>query len=221
LGILLNHAQPCEELVDIGTARGGGIFVLDDLVHRDGFLGLAHVLIQVSAAEKIFRGKEFILIEVSPRFLIFFRGFFPSYPVPTRHLPAGHRHASADSIDGMSPEAVHEAVARAVKRARQGDGPTLLEIKTYRYKGHSISDPQKYRTKEEVDEYKQRDPIQTVLQTILTKKYATQEEIDAINKRVNDTVVESVKFAEESPWPDDSEVLKDVYIDANYPFIVD
>jgi pyruvate dehydrogenase E1 component alpha subunit len=127
----------------------------------------------------------------------------------------------ADSIDGMSAEAVHEAVARAAKRARQGDGPTLLEIKTYRYKGHSISDPQKYRTKEEVDEYKQRDPIQQVLQTILTKKYATQEEIDAINKRVNDTVAGSVQFAEESPWPDDSEVLKDVYIDAHYPFIVD
>jgi pyruvate dehydrogenase E1 component alpha subunit len=127
----------------------------------------------------------------------------------------------ADSIDGMSPEAVHEAVARAVKRARQGDGPTLLEIKTYRYKGHSISDPQKYRTKEEVEEYKAKDPIQTVLQTILTKKYATQEEVDAINQRVNNTVTESVKFAEESPWPDDSEVLKDVYVDKNYPFIVD
>jgi pyruvate dehydrogenase E1 component alpha subunit len=127
----------------------------------------------------------------------------------------------ADSIDGMSPEAVHEAVARAVKRARQGDGPTLLEIKTYRYKGHSISDPQKYRTKEEVDEYKQKDPIQQVLSTILSKKYATQEEIDAINKRVGDTVAAAVKFAEESPWPDDSEVLKDVYVDKNYPFIVD
>jgi pyruvate dehydrogenase E1 component alpha subunit len=127
----------------------------------------------------------------------------------------------ADSIDGMSPEAVHEAVARAVKRAREGDGPTLLEIKTYRYKGHSISDPQKYRTKEEVDEYKQKDPIQTVLQTILTKKYATQEEIDAINKRVNDTVTESVKFAEESPWPNDDEVYKDIYLDQKYPFIVD
>lgn len=127
----------------------------------------------------------------------------------------------ADSIDGMSPEAVHEAVARAVKRARQGDGPTLLEIKTYRYKGHSISDPQKYRTKEEVDEYKQRDPVQTVLETILGKKFATPEEIDAINKRVNDTVAGSVKFAEESPWPDDSEVLKDIYIDQHYPFILD
>ena len=60
-----------------------------------------------------------------------------------------------------------------------------------------------------------------MLNTILTKKYATQEEIEAINKRVNDTVAESVKFAEESPWPDDSEVLKDVYVDAHYPFIVD
>jgi len=123
-----------------------------------------------------------------------------------------------DSIDGMSAEAVHEGVARAVKRAREGDGPTLLEIKTYRYKGHSISDPQKYRTKEEVEEYKQRDPIQQVLNTILTKKYATQQEIDAINKRVNETVEGSVKFAEESPWPNDDEVLKDIYADKNYPF---
>jgi pyruvate dehydrogenase E1 component alpha subunit len=112
-------------------------------------------------------------------------------------------------------------VARAVKRAREGGGPTLLEIKTYRYKGHSISDPQKYRTKEEVDEYKQRDPIQQVLNTILQKKFATQEEIDAINKRVSDTVSASVKFAEESPFPNDDEVLKDVYIDPHYPFLVD
>lgn len=127
----------------------------------------------------------------------------------------------ADSIDGMSPEAVHESVARAVKRAREGAGPTLIEIKTYRYKGHSISDPQKYRTKEEVEEYKAKDPIQMVLSTILTKKFATEEEVEAINQRVNNTVAESVKFAEESPWPDDSEVLKDVYMDKNYPFIVD
>ncbi len=60
----------------------------------------------------------------------------------------------ADVVDGMSAETVHESVSRAVKRAREGGGPTLLEIKTYRYKGHSISDPQKYRTKEEVEEYK-------------------------------------------------------------------
>lgn len=127
----------------------------------------------------------------------------------------------ADVIDGMSAEAVHEGVGRAVKRAREKGGPTLLEIKTYRYKGHSISDPQKYRTKEEVDEYKEKDPIQLVLKTILDNKFATQEEIDAINKRVDAIVDESVKFAEESPWPDDDEVLKDVYVDQNYPFIVD
>ncbi|WP_211345721.1 pyruvate dehydrogenase (acetyl-transferring) E1 component subunit alpha [Paraflavitalea soli] len=126
-----------------------------------------------------------------------------------------------DTVDGMSAEAVHEAISRAVKRAREGDGPTLLEIKTYRYKGHSISDPQKYRTKEEVEEYKQRDPIQLVLATILKNKFATKDEIAAIDKRVNDTVVASVKFAEESPWPSDDEVLKDVAMDENYPFIVD
>jgi pyruvate dehydrogenase E1 component alpha subunit len=127
----------------------------------------------------------------------------------------------ADMVDGMSPEAVHEAVARAVKRAREGDGPTLLEIKTYRYKGHSISDPQKYRTKEEVDEYKAQDPIIKVTTTILENNFATQAELDAIDARINAVVGESVKFAEESPWPDDSEVLKDVYIDESYPFIVD
>jgi len=96
-----------------------------------------------------------------------------------------------------------------------------LEIKTYRYKGHSISDPQKYRTKEEVEEYKQRDPIVQVQATILKNKFATQAELDAINKEIEGVVVESVKFAEESPWPNDDELLKDVYVDQDYPFIVD
>lgn len=126
-----------------------------------------------------------------------------------------------DSVDGMSAEAVHESLARAVKRAREGGGPTLLEIKTYRYKGHSISDPQKYRTKEEVEEYKQRDPIEMVRKTILDNNFATKEELDSIDKRVSDVVAESVKFAEESPWPNDDELLKDVYADKNYPFYVD
>lgn len=127
----------------------------------------------------------------------------------------------ADSVDGMSAEAVHEAVSRAVKRAREGDGPTLLEIKTYRYKGHSISDPQKYRTKEEVEEYKQRDPISLVKATILKNKFATEADLEAIDKRVAEKVEASVKFAEESPWPDDSEVLKDIVLQPDYPFIVD
>jgi pyruvate dehydrogenase E1 component alpha subunit len=127
----------------------------------------------------------------------------------------------ADVIDGMSAEAVHEGVSRAVKRAREKGGPTLLEIKTYRYKGHSISDPQKYRTKEEVEEYKSKDPIQSLLKTIYDNKMATEDEIRQINERVDKAVEESVKFAEESPWPNDDEVLKDVYVDPNYPFITD
>ena len=127
----------------------------------------------------------------------------------------------SDMVNGMTPEAVHESISRAVKRAREKGGPTLIELKTYRYKGHSISDPGKYRGKEEVEEYKQKDPVNIVLQTIKDNKLATDEEIKAIDDRVNKMVDESVKFAEESPLPDDDEVLKDVYMDKNYPFIVD
>ena len=127
----------------------------------------------------------------------------------------------ADKIDGMTAEAVHEGVARAVNRARQGEGPTLLEMKTYRYKGHSVSDPQKYRTKDEVEEYKDQDPITKVTRTILDNNFATEGELKAIDDKITLIVDASVKFAEESPWPDDSEVYKDVYIDQNYPFIVD
>ncbi|MFA9206189.1 MAG: pyruvate dehydrogenase (acetyl-transferring) E1 component subunit alpha [Burkholderiaceae bacterium] len=127
----------------------------------------------------------------------------------------------SDKIDGMTAEAVHEAVVRAVKRARDGEGPTLLEMKTYRYRGHSVSDPQKYRSKDEVEDYKNQDPITKVHSTILENKFATEEELKAIDEKIAGIVEASVKFAEESPWPDDSELLKDVYIDSSYPFIVD
>jgi pyruvate dehydrogenase E1 component alpha subunit len=127
----------------------------------------------------------------------------------------------SDTIDGMSCEAVHEGLDRAVKRAREGNGPTLVEIKTYRYRGHSMSDPAKYRTKEEVEEYKDKDPINVVLKTIQKNKWATDAEIEAINEKVKNEVEECVKFAEESPWPSDDELLKDVYMQQDYPFIVD
>ncbi|MBW7890795.1 MAG: pyruvate dehydrogenase (acetyl-transferring) E1 component subunit alpha [Chitinophagaceae bacterium] len=126
-----------------------------------------------------------------------------------------------DTVDGMVPEAVHEAIERAAKRAREGGGPTLIEVKTYRYKGHSMSDPAKYRTKEEVEEYKERDPIEYAKNKLLKVFKVTEEEIEQINDRVKKEVEESVKFAEESPWPDDSELLKDVYVEEDYPFIVD
>lgn len=127
----------------------------------------------------------------------------------------------SDSIDGMSPENVHNGVLRAVNRAKEKGGPTLLEIKTYRYKGHSMSDPQKYRTKEELEEYKERDPIEYVHKVLTDQYKVTEAEIEVIIDRVRAEVEESVKFAEESPWPDDSELLKDVYIQEDYPFIVD
>jgi len=126
-----------------------------------------------------------------------------------------------DKVDGMVPEAVHDAVARAVKRAREKGGPTLLEIKTYRYKGHSMSDPAKYRSKEEMEEYKLQDPIETTLRKLKEEYKVPDQDIDAINERVKAQVDEAVQFAEESPWPDDSEVYKDVYAQEDYPFIMD
>ena len=126
---------------------------------------------------------------------------------------------NAEPVDAMSVEEVHRAVSRAAERARKGDGPTLLEFRTYRYKGHSMSDPQKYRTKGEVEEYKQKDPVEVVKQTILKNKFATQKDIDAIDEKVMQQVDESVKFAEESNFPDPSEALTDIYSEPDYPFI--
>lgn len=127
----------------------------------------------------------------------------------------------ADSVDGMQPEEVHKAIERAVKRAREKGGPTLLDINTYRYRGHSMSDPAKYRTKEEVEEYKEKDPINVVLKTIIDNGWATEDEIEQINEKVKLEVQESVDFAEESPLPDVSEVYKDIYVEDDYPYITD
>lgn len=127
----------------------------------------------------------------------------------------------SEAVDAMSVEAVHIAVAKAAERARVGGGPTLLEFRTYRYKGHSMSDPQKYRTKEEVDEYKRRDPVEVVRTTILERKFATEKELDAIVEKINAQVEDSVKFAEESNFPDPSEALKDIYVQEDYPFAKD
>ena len=126
-----------------------------------------------------------------------------------------------DQVDGMQPETIHDAVARAVKRAREKGGPTLLEIKTYRYKGHSMSDPAKYRSKEEMEEYKLKDPVETTLEKLKKNFGVKDDEIEKISERVKAEVEEAVKFAEESPLPDDDELLKDVYAQEDYPFITD
>jgi len=127
----------------------------------------------------------------------------------------------SEPVDGMSCESVHEAMDRAVRRARKGEGPTFLEMRTYRYKGHSMSDPARYRTKEEVEEYKAKDPIEIVKNTILEKKYADEAWFEEIAAKVKEEVEDSVKFAEESPFPDADELYKDVYAQEDYPFILD
>lgn len=125
------------------------------------------------------------------------------------------------AVDGMSCEAVHDAIKEAADRGRKGDGPTLLEMKTYRYKGHSMSDPAKYRSKEELEGYKSKDPIDGVLDVIQKNKYATEKELEAIGEKIKAQVEESVKFAEESPFPTIDELYKDVYVDENYPYIIE
>ena len=127
----------------------------------------------------------------------------------------------SEPVDAMSVEAVHVAVANAAERARAGEGPTLLEFRTYRYKGHSMSDPQKYRTKEEVDEYKKRDPIEVVRGVILERKFASEKDLESIENKVNAQVEDSVKFAEESNYPDPKEALTDIYTQPDYPFVTD
>lgn len=122
-------------------------------------------------------------------------------------------------VNGMKPEDVHNAIEQAAERARSGGGPTLLDIRTYRYKGHSMSDPQKYRTKDEVEEYKKQDPVEMVKSTILKNKYATEKQLENIMTRVKDLVDESVKFAEESPEPEAHELYEDVYFTPDYPYV--
>lgn len=135
-------------------------------------------------------------------------------------LGASYKMPSA-TVDGMSPEAVRDAIAEAAERGRKGEGPTLLDIQTYRYKGHSMSDPQKYRTKDEVASYVERDPIAHVRGVILENKWNTEEELKAVEKEVKAQVEEAIKFAEESPLPDASELYEDVYMQSDYPFVND
>ncbi len=124
-------------------------------------------------------------------------------------------------LDGMSCEAVHEGIADAAERARKGEGPTLIEAKTYRYRGHSMSDPGTYRSKEEVEEYKKQDPVERVVATMKKNNWIDDKGIEAMEAKVKALVDESVKFAEESPFPAPDELYKDVYVQQDYPFIKD
>ena len=122
-------------------------------------------------------------------------------------------------VDGMNPVKAAEAFDEAIQRARRGDGPTFLEMKTYRYRGHSMSDAQHYRTKDEVKEYQKIDPITQVKDIIIKNNYATEDDIKAINARVKELVAECEKFAEESPFPEKSLMYDAVYEQEDYPFL--
>jgi pyruvate dehydrogenase E1 component alpha subunit len=125
----------------------------------------------------------------------------------------------AKPVDGMTVEAVHEAMEEAAARARRGDGPTLLEMKTYRYRGHSMSDPQTYRTKDEVEEYKHQDPIDKVIEMLKKNKWIDDAGIEKMEAKIRAIVEESIAFAEESPYPAAEELYHDVYVQKDYPFI--
>ncbi|MEL6717957.1 MAG: pyruvate dehydrogenase (acetyl-transferring) E1 component subunit alpha [Bacteroidota bacterium] len=127
----------------------------------------------------------------------------------------------SEQVDGMSPEAVHEAISRAAEHIRAGKGPYFLEIKTYRYKGHSVSDPGRYRTKEELNHYKELDPVKVTEQKLLDFGFATADEIKEIKNEIKAEIAEAVKFAEESPYPDASELWDDNYVQEDYPYITD
>jgi len=116
-----------------------------------------------------------------------------------------------EQVDGMDVRLVKDAAERAIKHARSGEGPYILEMLTYRYRGHSMSDPAKYRSREEVQSMRaERDPIEMVRQRLLANKMASEEELKAVDKGVREVVTEAADFATQSPVPDPSELWTDI-----------
>lgn len=122
-------------------------------------------------------------------------------------------------VDGMNPVAVHNAFKEAAESIRAGNGPHFLEVETYRYKGHSVSDPAKYRTKEELKAYQEKDPVKMLEKKLKEKNIASEKEIKEIKDKIKQIVEASVKFAEESDFPDPSELYDDNYVEDDYPFL--
>ena len=125
----------------------------------------------------------------------------------------------SEPVDAMNVIKVHRAISKAAHLARSGGGPSLLEFRTYRFKGHSMSDPAKYRSKEELESYKDRDPIEQVKKMILSKKILSKDDIDIIDKKIKDQIKNSVEFSEKSPYPGKEDVYTDIYVQKDYPFL--
>jgi pyruvate dehydrogenase E1 component alpha subunit len=126
-----------------------------------------------------------------------------------------------EAVDGMDPVAVHEALDKAGKHIKEGKGPYFLEIKTYRYRGHSVSDPAKYRTKAELEKYKGKDPIILIEQKMISGKIASSKEVDAIKSKIEAEIADAVQFAEDSPLPLASGLYEHNYVQEDYPYIMD
>jgi len=120
---------------------------------------------------------------------------------------------ASEFVDGMDVLAVREAVIRGIERARKDYLPTLLEIRTYRFMGHSMSDPGNYRTRAEIEKYQLRDPIKLFTASLMDYGVIDSEVLAGIEKRVSDEVAESVRFADESPLPDAKELYTHVYVE--------
>ncbi|WP_116084091.1 pyruvate dehydrogenase (acetyl-transferring) E1 component subunit alpha [Tropicimonas sp. IMCC34011] len=119
-----------------------------------------------------------------------------------------------EEVDGMDVLAVREAGRRAVENCRAGEGPYILEVMTYRYRGHSMSDPAKYRTRDEVQKMREeRDPIEQVRKRLLDGDHASEDELKAVDKEIKEVINEAAEFARESPEPDPDELYTDIYAD--------
>ena len=135
-----------------------------------------------------------------------------STSTPDLHTRGAAFGIPGETVDGMDVLAVKAAGEKAVAHARAGNGPYILEVKTYRYRGHSMSDPAKYRTREEVQKIREeRDPIENVRELILQGKHATDDDLKVIDREIKAIVNEAAEFARESPEPDVSELWTDIY----------
>lgn len=127
----------------------------------------------------------------------------------------------SSSVDGMDVMKTHYAMAEAAAHIRSGKGPYLLEIKTYRYRGHSVSDPAKYRTAEELETYKVQDPIEQLKHYLLDHKIFADSDLEAIDKAIMEEIDQAEQFADQSEFPPASDLYTDNYVQQDYPFIMD
>jgi pyruvate dehydrogenase E1 component alpha subunit len=119
-----------------------------------------------------------------------------------------------EQVNGMNVIEVHEATQKALKKIRDGEGPQFLEMLTYRFEGHSMGDPLRYRTKEEVEKWREDDPIGILERHLLAEDMTDKNELEKIDDAVEKTIEEAVKFAEESPLPEPEALFEDIYVEA-------